>query len=137
MCRTLLGRNRSGGFLVYRPRETIVADETTRMAETEALFREVNEEIAAAAERFDADEAEFVCECSDAACADRLEVPLEEYERVRAEPAQFLLVPGHEAVHVERVVRLRGGYSVVEKVEQRMRAIVERLHPRRADPERA
>lgn len=107
------------------------------MAETEALFREVNEGIAAAAERFDADEAEFVCECSDASCADRLEVPLDEYERVRAEPAYFLLVPGHEAVYVERVVRRRGGYAVVEKVEQTMRAIVRRLQPRRRGPEGA
>ncbi|HSP73635.1 MAG TPA: hypothetical protein VLN26_14760 [Gaiellaceae bacterium] len=105
------------------------------MAETEALFREVNEGIAAAAERFDADEAEFVCECSDASCADRLEVPLDEYERVRAEPAYFLLVPGHEAVYVERVVRRRGGYAVVEKVEQTMRAIVRRLQPRRRRPD--
>ncbi len=107
------------------------------MAETEALFREVNEGIAAAAERFDADEAEFVCECSDVSCAHRLEVPLEEYERVRAEPTHFLLVPGHEAVHVERVVRRRGAYTVVEKVERTMRAIVKRLHSRRAEPDRA
>ncbi|MGZ4354270.1 MAG: hypothetical protein ACXVZ4_12045 [Gaiellaceae bacterium] len=104
------------------------------MAETEALFREVNEGIAAAAERFDADEAEFVCECSDASCADRLEVPLDEYERVRAEPTHFLLVPGHEAVHVERVVRRRCGYHVVEKVERTMRAIVRRLDRHRAEP---
>lgn len=101
------------------------------MAETEVLFREVNEGIAAAAERFAADEAEFVCECSDASCADRLEVPLAEYEQVRAQPTHFLLAPGHEAVHVERIVRHRGGYAVVEKVEQTMRAIVKRLQPRR------
>lgn len=114
-----------------------MGDKETRMAETEALFREVNEGIAAAAERFDADEAEFVCECSDASCAHRVEVRLDEYERVRADPTHFLLVPGHEAVHVERIVRHRGGYAVVEKVEKTMRAIVKRLQPRRAEPDGA
>jgi hypothetical protein len=107
-----------------------MGDREKRMAETEVLFREVNEGIAAAAERFDADEAEFVCECSDVGCADRLDVPLDEYERVRAEPTQFLLAPGHEAMHVERVVRRRSHYWVVEKVERTMRAIARRFDPR-------
>jgi hypothetical protein len=106
------------------------SDRETRMAETEALFREVNEGIAAAASRFHAEDAEFVCECGDVNCADRLDVPISEYERVREEPTQFLLAPGHEAAYVEQVVRRRPGYWVVEKMEARMRSIVRRLDPR-------
>jgi isopropylmalate/homocitrate/citramalate synthase len=103
----------------------------TKLAETEALFREVNEGIAAAAARFDADEIEIVCECSDVHCAHRLTTSPAEYERVRREPAQFLLAPGHEAAGLERVVRRRAGYWVVEKMEATMRRIAYRLDPRR------
>ena len=38
--------------------------ELVRHATTESIFRNVNERIAESAQRFDADEAEFVCECS-------------------------------------------------------------------------
>lgn len=114
-----------------------MGDREQQLAETEALFREVNEGIAAAAERFDADEAEFVCECSDSGCADRLDVPLAEYERVRSEATHFLLAPGHEAAGLERVVRRRRGYWVVEKMERTMRRIARRFDPRRAEPEGA
>jgi hypothetical protein len=110
-------------------------DRETKMAETEVLFREVNEGIAAAAERFDADEAEFVCECSDAQCAHRITAPLDEYERVREQPTHFLLAPGHEAAALERVVQRRHGYWEIEKVEATMRRIVKRLDPRGPKPE--
>ena len=42
-----------------------MATEEVRIATTESLFRSVNERIAESAERFEADEAEFVCECDD------------------------------------------------------------------------
>jgi hypothetical protein len=102
----------------------------TKLAETEVLFREVNEGIAAAAERLDSDETEFVCECSDGRCAERINAPLDEYERVRSTPTRFLLAPGHEAASVERVVARRADYWVVEKVEATMRRIAERFNPR-------
>jgi hypothetical protein len=37
--------------------------EEERIAEIESLFRDVNEHIAETAERFDADRANFYCEC--------------------------------------------------------------------------
>lgn len=98
------------------------------------LFREVNEGIAAAAERLQSDEATFVCECSDVDCIHRITAQLDDYERVRQEPTYFILAPGHEAAAFERVVRRRRGYWVVEKVESTMRRIVRRLNPRAADP---
>ena len=107
-------------------------NETTRIATTEALFRDVNERIAEAADRFDADEAEFVCECADAECTDRVEAPLAEYERVRSDGARFLLVPGHEDTRVERVVGVRPRYAIVEKFERNVAEAVRRLDPRAA-----
>jgi len=83
-------------------------------ARTEALFRSVNDHIAAAAEGL-VDEAEFVCECADAACADRIAAPLDDYEDVRGHPKLFLVKPGHSDEEVERVVSDEGDYEVVEK----------------------
>ena len=53
-----------------------------RIARNEALFREVNERIAESAQRFESQGAEFVCECADQDCTERVEATLDEYERV-------------------------------------------------------
>jgi hypothetical protein len=107
-----------------------MASEEVRMATTEAIYRNVNERIAESAKRFDADEAEFVCECSDRACTHRIEATLDDYERVRREATRFLLVPGHEDERVERVVERRGRFSIVDKFEATVAATVRRLNPR-------
>ena len=105
-----------------------------RIARTEALFRDVNERIAESAERFDADEAEFVCECADPTCADRVPATLEQYEQVRADGATFLLVPGHEDPEVERVIeRPHRRLVIVEKVNALVVRAVRQLNPRRPE----
>ena len=65
-------------------RETIV-NENERRALNEALFRDVNERIAESAENFEADKTEFVCECADSSCTERVPATLAEYEKVREE----------------------------------------------------
>ena len=100
------------------------------MARTESAFREVNEAIAETAARFDAEEAEFVCECADPQCAHRVNAELEEYEEVRAEATHFLLAPGHHEPEVERIIERSEEFDVVEKVVPLMRRIVRRLNPR-------
>ena len=101
-----------------------------RRAMTEALFRDVNERIAESAERFDATDTNFVCECSDPNCTHRVPASLVEYEEVREDPARFLLVPGHEDEEIERVLSDRGRFRVVEKVQAAVRQTVVRLDPR-------
>ena len=101
-----------------------------RIAKTEALFRDVNERIAETSERFDADEAEFMCECADPGCAERLEVRLDEYEGVRADGTTFLLNPEHVEPRVERVVRKGRRYAVVEKFDRVVAGIARQLDPR-------
>lgn len=101
-----------------------------RRATTEALFRDVNERIAESAERFDADETEFVCECSDPNCTHRISASLVEYEEVREDPTTFLVVPGHEQGDIERVVSDRRGFRIVEKFQTAVRRVVVRLDPR-------
>lgn len=104
--------------------------EAERIAETEALFRDVNEQIAETAERFDVTTADFYCECADVECHERVEVPLDDYEEVRSESTHFIISPGHENERVERVLARRGRYAVVDKVHRVVAAIVARLDPR-------
>jgi hypothetical protein len=101
-----------------------------RLARTEALFRDVNERIAESAEGFDADAADFVCECGEQACTERVSATLDEYERVRADGRRFLIRPGHENDRIERVVERRSRFAVVEKFQHRVVAIVRKLDPR-------
>jgi hypothetical protein len=107
-------------------------DDRVKRARTEALFRDVNERIAESAHRFDADSTQFVCECADPNCTHRVEATLDEYEDVRADGATFLLAPGHAQNDIERVVKDRGHFHVVEKVQATVRATVQRLNPRAA-----
>jgi transcription initiation factor TFIID subunit TAF12 len=102
-----------------------------RRATNEALFRDVNERIAESAERFDAEETDFVCECADPNCTDRVSASLAEYGQVRAEPTTFLVVPGHEEDDIERVVSDRGRFRMVDKFQAAVRRTVVRLDPRR------
>ena len=101
-----------------------------KIAKTESVFRHVNERIAESAERFDSHEAEFVCECADQSCTERVEATLDEYKSVREHPTHFMLVPGHEDERFERVVRRRPGYRIVEKFNATIARMVRRLDPR-------
>lgn len=105
-------------------------NEHERRATTESLFRDVNERIAESAERFDAERTEFICECSDPNCTDRVDATLAEYEDVRSEPTTFLVTPGHEQEDLERVVVDRGRFRIVDKVQAVARRTVMRLYPR-------
>jgi hypothetical protein len=120
-------RNRIDSFGVV----SLMSAELIRLATTESIFRNVNERIAESAQRFDADEAEFVCECDDRSCTDRLESSLDDYERVRAKPTHFLVAPGHENEAIEKVVERRRRFQVVEKFERTVAATVRRLNPRK------
>jgi hypothetical protein len=92
-----------------------------RAARNQSLFREVNERVKDVGEMFTAATslADWVCECANDGCVERLELSGEEYEGVRAHGARFLVAPGKEHVwpDVERVVERRERYWVVEKVE--------------------
>ena len=107
-------------------------EEDLRVARTESLFRDVNERIAETARRFGADDASFVCECDDPSCTHRIHTELEEYEEVRSDGAQFLVVDGHVNDDVEQVVSKRPDFSLVEKVKPLVRKTVRRLNPRAA-----
>ena len=100
------------------------------IARNEAFFRAVNEGIAEASERFESEEAEFLCECGDDRCTHRIEGPLDEYERVRRSATRFVVKRGHVIPEVEEVVQRRRRYAIVEKVDRVAARVVRRLNPR-------
>jgi hypothetical protein len=59
----------------------------------------------------------FVCECSDQACAEAVEITAPEYERIRADESHFVVFPGHEQPESEGVVERRGRFVVVANRE--------------------
>ena len=111
--------------------ETELNANEERIARVESLFRDVNERIAESAERFDAERAEFVCECADQECTERVAATLDEYERARADGTRFILRPGHEDTRVERVIERRGSrLAIVEKFQTAIARRVRKLDPR-------
>jgi hypothetical protein len=108
-------------------------DQHVRIAKTEAFFRNVNERIAESAQRFGSEEAEFLCECHDQTCVERVEVKLTDYDAVRDDATRFILLPGHENEGIERVVERRPRYRIVEKFHRSIASLVRRLDPR-AEP---
>jgi len=103
-----------------------------RLALNEAMFREVNERVEDMTKTFDSQTAtiEIFCECGDPACTERISVPNDVYERVRADATHFLLRPGHEDSTVERVIETHDSYAVVEKEGEAVERVVEQTDPR-------
>src|ERR1700746_2372272 len=93
-----------------------MADESEeRAGRNESIFREINErveELGAAVEG----PTEFLCECARTDCTERLDVPLDIYEQVRARSRHFLVAPGHERLEYERGVAQGDGCLVVTKI---------------------
>jgi hypothetical protein len=91
-----------------------------RLARNEVMFRAINDRIRDLANRFGtiSDEAlEFVCECADETCVERVSLTPSQYDDLRAIPARFVVVPGHEATPlVERVVFRSPEFVIVRKI---------------------
>ena len=107
-------------------------DRERRLGLNEAMFREVNERVEEVNKAFGSITGDFdiFCECGDASCAERITVPMSEYERVRSDSKQFLLMVGHEDPTVERVIEHHEGYVIVEKEGVDVEQIAEETDPR-------
>lgn len=88
-----------------------------RLARNEAFFRAVNERIREGVgdRGWDDHPYEFVCECSDPRCLERITLTVAEYEQIRADGAHFVLAPGHDQEEIEDVVAASVQRIVVEK----------------------
>lgn len=90
-----------------------------RAGENEALYREVNERVRDLSETFETggELVQFVCECGELECRERVPLTLAEYERLRENPLRFAVKPGHVLEEVEDAVEEHERYTVVEKHE--------------------
>jgi hypothetical protein len=85
----------------------------------EALFREVNERIEDVSTTLVRDAPmEFLCECDDMDCVEKVSATRAEYEAIRAVATHFVVLPGHEDPGVEHVVQQTERFVVVEKEGQ-------------------
>ncbi|MBV8430695.1 MAG: hypothetical protein JO244_06010 [Solirubrobacterales bacterium] len=90
-----------------------------RLSANESVFREINEGIERGHWPGEEDApVSFRCECARLGCNDLIELSPRQYERVRANPRHFIVLPGHERPEVEVVVERAPGYLVVEKLDQ-------------------
>jgi hypothetical protein len=89
-----------------------------RVGENEVVLREVNERLRDLGEGFSlvAETAEFVCECGNTSCTERIRMTLAEYEEIRSDPKRFFVIRGHELPDYEKVIDVRDAYSIVEKL---------------------
>ncbi len=91
-----------------------------RAAKNQSLFREVNEQIERLHDKFERQQArseiaDFICECAEEHCTERIDLSLDDYETVRRMPTHFLVRRGHNIPDVERIVAEHDGFIVVEK----------------------
>ena len=93
-------------------------DDAVRAAKNEVVLRDLNERLKAYPPSLNQRFSEWVCECADMACTKRVELTIDEYEMIRAEPTRFVVAPGAEHVdpEIERVVERETRYWVVEKI---------------------
>ena len=58
----------------------------------------------------------FVCECSNESCTEKIQLTIDQYDSARVSNRYFIVRPGHEQLDLESV-KLHGEFYVVEKYE--------------------
>jgi hypothetical protein len=118
-----------------------MADSIERNAETQNLYREVNERVAEVYNQFGSggtddqmsELIELFCECGQQApCEERVNVSAATYERVRSDPTTFILLPGHGIAVVEDVIEQGDGFLIARNIG-RAADIARAADPRRID----
>jgi hypothetical protein len=92
-------------------------DRDYRIGLNESIFRDVNEQLEELADQFRPSDGELdlICECGNTDCEQRITVRRSDYERIRSDSRQFIVVPGHETEDIEDVIEQTSGYDVVRK----------------------
>ena len=92
-----------------------MTDRNERLVRNETMFRSVNERVKEVVQPGPNEEIDFLCECGDDSCIEKITLTRVEYESVRVEGAQFAIVAGHEIPTIESVVRRADRFLVVRK----------------------
>ncbi len=102
-----------------------------RLIENEAIFRRYNEKVFngfkdlkdLAADDGNEDvtvgiekmEFQFFCECSDENCKERIKMKMADYSAIHKNRNRFIVLPDHQVVAVEKIIKKNSTYSEVEK----------------------
>ena len=96
-----------------------------RQAKNEIVFRSINERIEDLGEELLGQERgerpyDFVCECHNTECTERIVLTVAEYEAVRESGRRFVVAPSPEHVNmtIENVIDMSSRYWVVEKTDE-------------------
>jgi hypothetical protein len=106
-----------------------MSDRNDRLARNEALFRSVNERVEEVVQPGRDEEIDFLCECGDSDCVEKVTLTRTEYENVRTDARQFAVLPGHDIPEIELVVRRMDRFLVVQKLPEEAQ-IAEQTDPR-------
>lgn len=95
-------------------------EHAARAARTQSMFRAANERISTINEAFShvLVHGDWVCECADPDCDERMQLTQAEYEGVRRLPTRFAVLPAEEHVfpEIETVTDRGERFWVVEKI---------------------
>jgi 5-bromo-4-chloroindolyl phosphate hydrolysis protein len=109
-----------------------VGSRAERVARNESTTRAINEQIERAQQATSAgDHVRVLCECRWVDCDRVIAITVAEYESVRADPRQFVVVRDHMLRDVEQVVAETDRYTVVAKREGTPAAVAVEEDPRR------
>lgn len=101
-----------------------------RLVENEVMFRQANEQVPKDLQELkrasDADgepalarnldmPLHFYCECSDENCRTRIKLKPSKYAELHQNSSQFIVLPGHQVVAIEKIILETPSYFVVEK----------------------
>src|SRR5215210_5533781 len=94
-------------------------ERAARGARTQSLFRDVNERVKEINGTFSLalPLGDWICECANQECSDRIEMAPKDYEALRGNPRRFAVAPRdkHVVPEIEAVVERTDRYWVVEK----------------------
>ncbi len=101
-----------------------------RQIENEMIFRRFNEKVGDQLDALDAalieeDHEDLIrttdlllhlkCECSDENCEARIPIKLSVYQDIHENRSAFIIKPNHQVEEIEKIIKTKPGYSVVEK----------------------
>jgi len=107
-------------------------EQARRVGLNESIFRQVNEQIESLNRDLGTEDRTMtvICECANGDCTERLAIPIFDYEKVRADPRRYIIVPGHALPEYESIVDSRAFYDVVEKRDGPAAELAEKTDPR-------
>jgi hypothetical protein len=90
-----------------------------RLVENEVIFRNANQNVQEFIEEEEGPDTTttlpFYCECSNTECVKRIRLTPRQYKDTHPKDSRFIVIPGHEILEIEKIVKKEPDYNVIEK----------------------